>query len=233
MKPVDKGNAPRPYTNHKQAKKDLIGKLGSHCSYCEAYKEPQDLHVEHIYPQKPHPEKEVDWDNFLVSCNSCNSYKNKHLGNSRQQNLEMRFLWPHRENTFRAFQYHHDGYVEITSGLPSAIETAAEATRKMVGLISSPAKANSYKILGIAYDGVGKRKEVYELAEEALDTYLESPSTVKAQRVAKSAARLGYFSIWMEVFRNRPEVRREFIKSFKADTACFNPNTDPIPKGRI
>jgi len=58
MKPVEKGVAPKPYTAYDQAKPDLLTVLGQQCSYCEAGKDPQDLHVEHIYPKDPHPERE-------------------------------------------------------------------------------------------------------------------------------------------------------------------------------
>ena len=35
MRPVDKGAAPAVYTHYKNARVDLIGRLGDYCSYCE------------------------------------------------------------------------------------------------------------------------------------------------------------------------------------------------------
>jgi len=51
--------------------------------------------------------------------------------------------------------------------------------------------------------------------------------------LAAIAVRLGYFSIWMEVFHDRPEFRGELIAAFKADSRCFDQNTRALPKGRV
>ena len=233
MKPVNKGLAPQVYASYEAAKPDLLERLGAHCSYCEAYGVPQDLHVEHIYPKDPHPERERSWDNFLVSCVTCNSYKNIHLGTRRRRGLEKRYVWPHRENTFRAFQYFSDGRVELRPRLRQRIKKASNATREMVGLMMSPAKAAAYKKRGIAYDGVEKRKEQWAQAEGFRNLYLENPSQAKARMIADCAKNMGYFSIWMEVFAPRPEVRSELIRAFKADSACFDANGHPIRKGRL
>lgn len=232
MKPVNRGAAPGVFTEYDQAKADLIVALGQHCSYCEGYRVPQDLHVEHIYPKDPHPEREFRWENFLLACNTCNSYKNNHLGNRRRRGLERRYLWPHLDNTFRAFEYSANGNVRIRGSLAPEIARVAEATHAMVGLMLSPAKARRFKKLGIAYDGVDKRKEQWEQALDFRREYLERPSPRRAYLVARNASRMGYFSIWMEVFSDRPEVRRELIQEFKADPACFNVATQPRKKGR-
>jgi uncharacterized protein (TIGR02646 family) len=234
MKPVEKGSAPRVYTAYDQAKLDLLDKIGLQCSYCEVGKDPQDLHVEHIYPKAPHPEKELDWKNFLVSCNTCNSYKNIYLGNSRRRGLEKKYIWPHLENSFRAFQYFADGRVELRPRLIKEIKAAALKTHEMVGLMLSPAKAASYKKKGIAYDGVSKRSQQWAQALSFRVTmYLPNPTQQAAVAIANNAAGMGYFSIWMEVFHDRPEVRRELIRAFKADPSCFDVDTKPVRKNRL
>jgi len=194
---------------------------------------PQDLHVEHMYPKKPHPEFELSWDNFLIACNTCNSYKNIHLGNTRRRRLELRYLWPHRENTYRAFRYYADGRVELRPGLRKPIRKAAEATREMVGLLLSPTKAVAYKMQGIAYDGLDKRAQAWRQAAGFRRIYLNRPSLGSAIAIAEGAMSMGYFSIWMEVFNDRLEVRRELIRVFKADPRCFDAHTQPVKKGRL
>lgn len=233
MKPVKKGILRRNFTAYGQAKALLLDKLGQHCSYCEAYGQPQNLDVEHIYPKQPHPEFELKWKNFLVSCKTCNTYKNNHLGSARQTRLEARFLWPHRDNTFRAFEYFADGRVEVRQGLKKTVRQAAEATREMVGLLRSPAKAKEFEDLGIPYEGASKRSQQWKQAEIFRTMYLENPSPAKATAFADIAVRLGYFSIWMAVFHDRPEMRRELIRAFKADPSCFDINAQPIKKGRV
>ena len=233
MKPVKKGPAPLTFTSHGQAKPYLIQKLGEHCSYCERHNDPQGLDVEHIYPKDPHPKLELAWGNFLLSCKSCNSFKNSHLGSSPQKRLTRRFLWPHRDNTFNAFDYLPDGRVEVLPGLPPSVEDAAKATREMVGLLASPATAATYKKLGLAYDGVTKRNQLWNLAEGLRSLYLENPVQSSSETVAKSASAMGYFSVWMRVFHDRREVRRELIKAFQADPDCFDADTNPRFKGRL
>ena len=57
MKPVDKGEYETVIKDHKDAKPELVLRLGKFCSYCECHGSPQQLHVEHIYPQKPKIQK--------------------------------------------------------------------------------------------------------------------------------------------------------------------------------
>lgn len=232
MKPVNKGGAPDAFSRHGEAKRHLAARIGEHCSYCEMGAAAKLLDVEHIYPMKPHPKLALSWRNFLLACKTCNTYKSKHLGNDRQKGLWKRFLWPHHENTFRAFEYHSDGRVEVRSGLPPHVETAALATRKMSGLMSSPAVASDYDDLGVAYDGISIRKEAWETATEARVNYLASPTSGWSVAIANIATKIGHFSIWMEVFHDRVEVRRELIRAFKADPNCFDANTQPLVKGR-
>jgi uncharacterized protein (TIGR02646 family) len=233
MKAVEKGTSAKAYSHYTQAKPDLLARLGEHCSYCERSAKPQDLHVEHIYPKHPHPELERDWNNFLVACNTCNSYKNLYLGNGRQVNLENRFLWPHRENTCRAYTYKASGDVEIAATVPAALVPAAESTREMVGLLLSPAAAEGFQKLGIAYDGANMRSQMWSMAESFRTTYLGNPTPFNATTIARGAAVMGYFSVWMEVFSGIQEVRRELIIAFKADPSCFDAETQPVPKGRL
>lgn len=233
MKPVAKGPSPGPFTAYQQAMPYLLGRLGCHCSYCEVEAPPQALAVEHIYPKHPHPVRELDWDNFLVSCSTCNTYKRLHLGDGRQRALLNRYLWPHLDNTFKAFEYSADGRVEVRSGLTPQAEKAAKATRDMVGLMRSPAKAEGFADQGVAYDGAAKRSQQWAQAVDFRGKYLASPTPALASLIAAAAAKMGHFSIWMEVFKDRPEVRAELIQAFKVDAACFDANTNPVTKGRV
>jgi uncharacterized protein (TIGR02646 family) len=233
MKPVKKDPDFRRYSPYDKAKPELLKALGEHCSYCERPGAPQDLHVEHIYPKDPHPAHEELWDNFLLACNTCNSCKHAYQGSGRQRNLYGRFVWPHRENTYRAFSYKASGAVEIAAAVPVGLVSVVERTREMVGLLVSPAKAATYQKLGIAYDGAKRRSQMWNMAEGFRTMYLTKPIPADAAVIANGAARLGYFSVWMEVFHDRREMRRELIRAFNADPACFNAATQPIPKGRL
>jgi uncharacterized protein (TIGR02646 family) len=232
MKPVNKGAAPKRYSAYAEAKPDLVEKLGPFCSYCEAHGNPTALDVEHIYPQKAHPTRERQWGNFLLSCKSCNSKKNAHLGSGRQRNLHARFLWPHLDNTARAFEYTANGIVRPANGLsPQNLRLATE-TIAMVGFMSSPAAAADYETRSTPYTGASIREDIWHQAESIKKNYIANPSTEFAGTLANLAASIGYFSVWMEVFRDRPEFRHELVRAFRADPACFDPTSQPVARGR-
>jgi hypothetical protein len=103
----------------------------------------------------------------------------------------------------------------------------------MVGMLLSPAKAKKYHQLGIAYDGIEKRKQTWEMIEGMRGMYLSSSDPAKVNTLSANAARIGYFSLWMEVFHDRPEVRVALINAFKADPSAFDTRMQPIRKGRV
>ncbi len=232
MRPVEKGVYLGKFAEHGDAKPELINRLGKHCCYCEAFGEATALDVEHIYPQKAHPKRAKEWDNFLLSCKSCNSKKNSHLGSGKQRALMKRYLWSHTDNTARAFQYHGDGRVEPAPTASAPVRKLAEATIKMIGSLSSPAAAGPFEDLSIAYTGVSIRSEVWAEIAEIKKCYVANPSPGLARALANLAVARGYFSIWMEVFKDRPEYRRELIVAFKADPKCFDAASNTVPKGR-
>lgn len=232
MKPVTKGAAAGPFSAHGHAKPELIRRLGQHCSYCEQYGAPQNLDVEHIYPFDPHPELRTAWENFLLSCKSCNTYKHKHLKSDRQVNLEGRFVWPHLDNTINAFQYFDDGTVEVSPNLAPEVAALANQTMEMTGIMCIPDAAAAFEP-DIPYSAMSKRREMWEIAQLSRQDYLRANGLQSPASLAREAYKMGYFSIWMEIFNDRPEVRHELIQAFKADPGCFNADTQPIPKGRL
>ncbi len=233
MKPVKKGHAPRKYSDYRAAKPDLIQQLGQHCSYCEAYSEPTGIDVEHIYPKSAHPRRKNDWDNLLLACTSCNSKKNSYLGSGRQRGLAQRFLWPHLDNTARAFTYFSDGSVIPDKQLSPKVKRMAENTMDMVGTMSNPAKAKDYKRRAIPYSAASIRESVWQEALSIKVDYLQTPIPTRAQLFARLAVKIGHFSIWIQVFSDRPEFRVELISAFSADPACFDNLAQPIPRGRV
>jgi uncharacterized protein (TIGR02646 family) len=232
MKPVCRGDAPREFSQHGDAKPYLLMRLGLHCVYCEQAGAPQSLQVEHIYSQNAHEELVLQWENFLVSCATCNTYKRQHLGDARQVDLEERFLWPHVDNTFRAFKYFDDGRIEMEVSVSPDVIPLARGTMEMAGLMKSPAVASEYDI-SIAYSIISKRKEMWEIAEMSRQEFVDAHGAISPASIAQKANRMGHFSIWMAVFRDHVDVRREMIAQFKADPGCFDNQTRPVAKGRI
>jgi len=233
MKPVHKGKPIKIFSTYQRAKPSLLRAIGLQCSYCEEPGTPKTLDVEHIYCKVAHPKRAHDWENFLVSCKSCNSYKHVHLGSSVQTNLEGRFLWPHLDNTFLAFRYFPDGRVELAKNLAaSAHSQCGIDTLAMCGLMKSPKAALQYQP-DIAYDSMRLRKEAWEIAHMQREAYRITKGKISLNKLAKNAKKIGHFSIWMQVFKGVPEVCKVLVKHFKADRKCFDSQFRPISKGRV
>jgi len=64
---------------YSQANPFLRAGLGRYCSYCEQTLS-EFIATEHVVAKAPWPMTAVSWDNFLLSCRACNSYKWDHPG---------------------------------------------------------------------------------------------------------------------------------------------------------
>lgn len=58
-----------------RSRRQLITNIGQYCSYCELPLAAS-LAVEHMLPKSDFPLVSLIWDNFLLACPLCNSYKN-------------------------------------------------------------------------------------------------------------------------------------------------------------
>jgi uncharacterized protein (TIGR02646 family) len=233
VRPVDKGEDVVGLAKHENAKPELVARLGEFCCYCESYGSPQQLHVEHIRSQKAHPLLVALWANLTLACTTCNTYKRHYLGDGRQSGMLKRFLWAHLDNTFNAFSYEANGHVLPRTTLSADLINLAQATCDMIGLMKSPAVAAGYQDLGIAYDGVKKRQEIWGIAQTAVEAYQENPSPKQIKSIADACYKTGHFSIWMEVFRRHQDVRLALIERCKGAKACFDANSLPIARGRM
>jgi len=231
MRPIKRGSALRLFSTHKDAKPHLIKKIGLYCSYCESHLRAQDLHVEHIYPQNAHPSLKEKWCNFLLACNTCNSYKNQYQGKKQQQNLLKSQIWPHIDNSAKAFIYKENGEIQINNNLSISQRDMAEKTIEMVGLIKSPAVTKIYSELSITYDGTDNRSEIWDIAMGELDDFIQyNKCPIK---LANAASKMGFFSIWMSVFDGHPIVKEQLIIKFKADSRCFDRIFNFKSKGKL
>jgi uncharacterized protein (TIGR02646 family) len=236
MKPVDKGDYIPDFNQHGDAKPELEARLGLFCSYCEAPACAQQLDVEHIYPQAKtaHPNRSKKWRNFLLSCKTCNTYKSQHLGNGKQLKMLKQYLWPHIDNTFRAFEYSSNGSVNVNPNLSivsALVIPLAQATIDMAGLMLTQNIADNYERLGIAYSHIKKREEAWGVARRALIAYEENPSPNMTETVLDNCMNTGYFSIWMKVFSAHPNMCARFVDACNASPDCFNAGV-AIARGR-
>ena len=214
MRPIDKGPAPAAYTKYADALPDLEQRLGRYCSYCEQ-RIPIGLAVEHKAPKCIHPQRKLDWDNFLLSCPICNSVKGE------KDVAEDETLWPDQHNTFLAIAYQPGGLVGTNPALPADLRARAETLIGLVGLdrhmadgFPRPSRRDRRWL---------EREEAWSLAKWQLAAYEQLDRSETALQQIRHAARgHGFLSIWLTVFDGHPNVKRALIELFDGTCgACF------------
>ena len=187
--PLDDENNPKrfhPYNRAKakEAKDDLIDRLGEYCSYCER---PGDLHVEHVVPKSHRPDLEAKWANFLLACENCNGIK----GNKNHSRNG--YIWPDQDDTEAAFSYLADGIVRVRDDLPEPVRTGAKKLFELVGLGRHLPKDPRWR----------KRRAAWGRAEWARQRVEEGADVDWVIQLAQAR---GFWSIWMTVFADNPQV---------------------------
>ena len=225
MRPVQRGDSPKSidFYEYTDAKPFLASRLGQYCSYCERHVV-TNLAVEHIQPKGicAYSHLQGRWNNFLLSCINCNSTK-------KDKNVALsNTLLPDRDNTFAAFDYHADGEIKISNQTPKDKIKLAECILSMVGLdkkISITLDENGKQV---ALDRVSQRIQTWGSALEAKNAVDNLPGNDALRRtVVLLAQSSGFFSIWMTVFSNDPDMRNRLIDAFPGTrgSGCFDPAT--------
>jgi uncharacterized protein (TIGR02646 family) len=241
MRPIRRGASPRQvdFTNYRDALPDLVSRLGMYCSYCERLISTQ-LAVEHIQPKglPAHHALRGRWENFLLSCVNCNSIKKDKPVSSAD------VLLPDRDNTLAAYSYSEDGEIQISSRLGAPAQRLASATLALVGLDRRSQNIADANGRLIALDRFKQRMNAWLTASRARDHLTAQPgNTALCETVILVATATGFFSIWMEVFRDHPDMRSRLIDAFPGtrESGCFDPlssdlvqpapNPDRLPDG--
>lgn len=222
MRPIERGAAPCAYGDYKEAKQDLVNRLGTYCSYCER-RIATNLAVEHIQAKSlPHyAHLANDWNNFLLACVNCNSSK------SAAEVDPARYLLPDRDNTFAAYRYNDFGEVVVADTISPEIAGMALATCELTALNRCEWPDWDEKVAFSALERVGQRVENWVVANSVRSSYDAHPASIDL--IAKLAAASGFFSIWMEAFEGIPEVRQAIILAFPGTaTDCFDAQAQAI-----
>lgn len=220
--PNDPSGNPTSFSHYRDARDPLIERIGDCCSYCETALH-SSIDVEHVQPKKHYAAGLLAWDNFLLACDECNKIK------SAKPVVLNDYLWPDQDNTFRAFVYELDDAPKPADGLDPINQTAATQTIQLTGLDRVPGHPR--------FSGRDrrwlKRREAWGVALLTLREYRDG--RVSPLSIGLTAVSRGFFSIWMTVFADFPEVRSMLIGQFKASADCFDASTQPVhrPGGRI
>ena len=204
MRAVEKGNPPRKYTQYRQARLDLVARIGEYCSYCEMpiKNSPE---VEHVHPVA-HQGNALDWENFLLACRYCNGIKGK-------QNLHRStYLWPDLDNTLLAFAYANRlGGIGPRAGLPDSVQQAVQRTIELVGLNRHP---GSQPAATMADNRWRSRQEAWGIATKSREDWLACPTPAMARQIGRTAQGHGFYAIWLTVFDGIEDVLTEIKARF-------------------
>jgi uncharacterized protein (TIGR02646 family) len=233
MRPINRGDIPvdvttkkpKVFAEYKQARSDLISRIGEYCSYCEMHLD-TNLAIEHVQPKKHHHDLEMQWDNFLLACTNCNSYKG-----SNNLNLD-EYVWPDRDNTYWLVAYHEGGIVEPNPELELAEQEKVWRTIALVGLDKIP--TNDPAASDRRWNN---RREAWEIATESLTDLMSSDTDEMKRQIIRTAQAKGYWSIWMTVFSKdtdparRIDMLRRFLDKYPGTSSeCFDENLKPVQR---
>lgn len=206
MRPVDKG-LDRLLNNLSEARDILSAQVGEYCAYCEIRLD--SLQIDHIHPQSTHPELITDWSNLLFACGDCNQFKS----NRPPDNCYL----PHAHNTALAFTYLASLPPAPSASLTDSQRIMAQNTINLTGLHRTNGQRQR------------RREEVFGKAKRALVNYLQDIANPAMQeQIIDTATSTGFFSVWMAVFQDYPEIRGRLLQAFPGTaTNCFDANGNP------
>lgn len=217
MRAVDKGEAPKKeYKKYQDAEPELEARIGAYCSFCE-------MSIKHV-PEVEHREAKaaggelLKWENLLLSCKYCNTRKGKRV----QKGDKEKYLWPDEDDTFHAYLYDRDIprlNEEYLARKGIGEKEKADRLFRLLKLDNIPIdlkdKDRRYRLRNEAREYAKKSKEGLKEMHTRLqrEAYLE---VIKAL-----ALESGFFSVWMEIFKDDEEVKKILISSFKGTKAEF------------
>ncbi|WP_374439246.1 HNH endonuclease [Pseudomonas panipatensis] len=225
MRPVRRGASPlaTDYEDYRDAKPDLVSRLGPYCSFCERKISTQ-LAVEHIQPKGIAAYSHLigNWENFLLACVNCNSTK-------KDKNVILaNYYLPDRDNTLSTFTYLQNGQINPSPRLSQRKKAIANRTLKLVGLDKPIVSTLDENGVLIALDRKSQRMEAWLSADLAKQQIDNDPgnNSLKAMAIMLAQAS-GFFSIWLTVFDNDQDMKNRLVSAFPGtrQSGCFDPTT--------
>lgn len=215
MRPVIRGDCPKDaagnevkFSKYTDAKNYMIGNLGPYCSYCEMRLD-SSLAVEHVQPKSLYPNLSLTWNNFLLACPNCNSTK------SNKPVSLADYIWPDRDNTFRALKYSEGGLV---TSMPGVQQKCADLLIELVGLNKTPdntRNASDKRWLN--------RREAWDSANRAKDRLAKADTHYMREQIVETACDRGFWSVWMTVFSDDADMLKRFITAMQGTCLyCFD-----------
>ena len=223
MRPIDKGASPYVSISHySEAQPYLKDRIGLYCSYCgfEISHVPE---IEHV-AAKSKGGSETAWNNLLLGCKYCNTRKRTAVTPANVND----YLWPDQYNTAIAFPCINEIPV-IDKAKLDLIDPSGTAYQKaerlfnVVGLGNRP----KTKLEDLRF---WKRSEVYQCAVRAAKRWKSNPTEELKESTVELAKAMGFFSIWMSVFDDVPEMLLAFLDAFPGTKRTYyDADGHPLP----
>lgn len=217
MRPIDKGKAPsEKFKRYQDAEPYLEERIGAYCSYCE-------LPLQHA-PEVEHKVAKscggdlTAWDNLLLSCKYCNTRKGAIVAAGEAEN----YLWPDEDDTFHVFSYEqpipclNEAYLATQA---PALRKKAESLFHLVQLdhvpkcIEDKDRRDRERRKAMNY-AVQSRQGLQGINDEA-------DRQAYRQNILRLVESSGFFSVWMTVFHNDPEMMKDLIWIFPGTAKRF------------
>jgi uncharacterized protein (TIGR02646 family) len=205
------------YNQYGKARKVLLANFGNYCSYCEIHLTNGALfQTEHIQPKglPQYAQLKTKWDNFLLSCSTCNSKKGDEDVNYAEIHL------PHKNNTYLSLVYKEAGVVEVNSQIPLVSKTHAQTLISLLKLENPDSETDFRREMRRrAWDRAMMYLKKYEAGEYELNAMI---ADIKLNDC---------WSIWFTVFKEHREVREALVEQFPGTSReCFDADYNPIPR---
>jgi uncharacterized protein (TIGR02646 family) len=203
------------YNPWSEAKPLLEKNLGGYCSYCEKPSTDEGVHVEHVQPKAIglYPLLKYTWSNFLLSCQRCNGPDNKGDKNVILNQIHL----PHLNNTYKSLVYGTGGFVTVNPNLDAIEQSKAQALIDLVGLDKNPA----HPLYLNGDKRWERRKTVWDIAQRYF--IINQTTPIAPFIIVDLAKGHGFWSVWMEVFKDTENIRNALINDFHDYTykECF------------
>lgn len=233
MRPVERGpwptddhGEPLDFSDYKKALTHLVDRCGGYCSYC-GMRLDGGLHVEHVRPKKPggihHPDRERDWDNFLLGCPNCNSTKG-------DKDISLAdHVWPDTDNTLRAFSYGAGGMIMVSQDMKSNTDRQKiERTMMLTGLDRFPGGKRPPELNDRRWSA---RRDAWDKAVLSREDLQNHDNPGMRQQIIRTAIADGYWSIWYTVLKDDADMRRRLVEAAVGTAkSCFDADYLPVPR---
>ena len=211
MRPVDKGSAPDvTFRKYEDAALYLEKRIGAYYSFCE-------FRIQHV-PEVEHKEaksqggEELAWENLLFSCKYCNTRK----GAIVKVGDKEKYLWPDEDDTFHAFSYSEDIpklNEEYLVSLGDEFRNRAENLYRLLKLDNIPISPRDKDRRYLARSEA--RNQALISKEEWKKIRYTSEKELFFRQIMMLAKATGFFSVWMEIFKEDKEIVCGLINAFE------------------